>query len=132
MFQSQGKNENHKIRELIEDPTLVPNLPHKSAVDMFHLLIGHDSLYKHFHRIGIATSPNCLLGLEDFEMDFKHEATLQNFQDLIFKYWAVDSWTEVTSKPTRPTENVVIATKGLQDRNIHILDGTTGGIKVKQ
>ena len=25
----------------------------------------------------------------------------------------------------RPVENVVLTTKGLQDRNIHILDGTT-------
>ena len=33
--------------------------------------------------------------------------------------------TEVTSTPTSPVENVVITTKGLQDRNIHILDGTT-------
>ena len=33
--------------------------------------------------------------------------------------------TEVTSTPTRPVENVVITTKGLQDRNIHIFDGTT-------
>ena len=32
--------------------------------------------------------------------------------------------TEVTSTPTRPVENVVITTKGLQDRNIHLLDGT--------
>ena len=32
--------------------------------------------------------------------------------------------TEVTSTPTRPVENVVITTKVLQDRNIHILDGT--------
>ena len=31
--------------------------------------------------------------------------------------------TEVTSTPTRPVDNVVITTKGLQDRNIHILDG---------
>ena len=30
-----------------------------------------------------------------------------------------------TSTPTRPVDNVVIATKGLRDRNIHILDGTT-------
>ena len=30
---------------------------------------------------------------------------------------------EVTSD--RPVENVVITTKGLQDRNIYILDGTT-------
>ena len=33
--------------------------------------------------------------------------------------------TEVTSTPTRPVDNVVITTKGLQDRNIHILDVTT-------
>ena len=31
----------------------------------------------------------------------------------------------MTSTPTRPVDNVVIATKGLQDRNIHIFDGTT-------
>ena len=30
-----------------------------------------------------------------------------------------------TSTPTRPVDNVVIATKGLQDRNINILAGTT-------
>ena len=29
------------------------------------------------------------------------------------------------SIPTRPVDNVVITTKGLQDRNINILDGTT-------
>ena len=35
-------------------------------------------------------------------------------------------WTtgQVTSTPIRPVNNV-ITTKGLQDRNIHILDGTT-------
>ena len=33
--------------------------------------------------------------------------------------------TEVTSTPTRPVDNVVIATKGLQDRKINILAGTT-------
>ena len=32
---------------------------------------------------------------------------------------------EVSSTPTRPVDNVVITTIGLQDRNIHILDGTT-------
>ena len=30
----------------------------------------------------------------------------------------------VTSTPTRPVENVVLTTKDLQDRNIHLLDGT--------
>ena len=30
----------------------------------------------------------------------------------------------MTSTPTRPVDNVVIATKGLQDRNINIIAGT--------
>ena len=34
-------------------------------------------------------------------------------------------FSEVTSTPTRPVDNVVIAAKGLQDRNINILGGTT-------
>ena len=33
--------------------------------------------------------------------------------------------TEVTSTPTRSVDNIVIITKSLQDRNIHILDGAT-------
>ena len=32
--------------------------------------------------------------------------------------------TEVTSRPIRPVENVVLTTKGLQERNIQMLDGT--------
>ena len=31
----------------------------------------------------------------------------------------------MTSTSTRPVDNVVITTKGLQNRNINILDGTT-------
>ena len=31
----------------------------------------------------------------------------------------------MTSTPTRPVDNVVIAMKGLQDRNMNILAGTT-------
>ena len=37
----------------------------------------------------------------------------------------------ITSTPTRPVDNVVITTKGLQDRKIHILDGTTVANKGK-
>ena len=33
--------------------------------------------------------------------------------------------TEVTSTPTRPVDNVVIATRGLQDRSTNIIAGTT-------
>ena len=35
------------------------------------------------------------------------------------------SQTEETSTPTRPVDNVVIGTKGLQDRNINTQAGTT-------
>ena len=38
--------------------------------------------------------------------------------------------TEVTSTPTRPVDNVVIATKGLQDRNTNIIAGRTVEINV--
>ena len=31
----------------------------------------------------------------------------------------------MASTPTRPVDNVVIATKGLQDRNTNIIAGTT-------
>ena len=85
----KGKSKNHTITKLIR-PTLVPDLSHKSAVAMFWLNIGHDCLYKHLHRIGVSTSPNCTLHSEDSEMDLEHLTTcmaLQNFQDIIFKYW---------------------------------------------
>ena len=37
----------------------------------------------------------------------------------------IEQETEVTSTPTRSVENAVLTTKGLQDRNIQLLDGTT-------
>ena len=47
-----------------------------------------------------------------------------------FQSW-LGQETEVTSTPTRPVDNVVIATKGLQDRNINITAGTTAENKGK-
>ena len=44
---------------------------------------------------------------------------------LIYVCFCPSQETELTSNPTRPVDNVVITTKGLQNRNIHILDGTT-------
>ena len=62
-------------------------------------------------------------------------APMGRFQlELIFLYFPPSSHllyvncpsqeTEVTSTPTRPVD-VVIATKGLQDKNINIIAGTT-------
>ena len=51
--------------------------------------------------------------------------------ELIYLYFPPSShliyvcFCPVTSTPTRPVDNVVITKKGLQDRNIHMLDGTT-------
>ena len=49
--------------------------------------------------------------------------------ELIYLYFPPSS--HLTSTPTRPVDNVVITMKGLQDRNIHILDGTTVENKAK-
>ena len=46
-----------------------------------------------------------------------------------FKYHVFAPMTEVTSTPTKPVDNVVIATKGLQDRKIQQL-GRRWKIKV--
>ena len=48
-----------------------------------------------------------------------------NQLELIYLVSCPSQETEVTSTPIRPVDNVVITTKGLQDRNINILDGTT-------
>ena len=46
--------------------------------------------------------------------------------ELIYLYFPPSfHLTVVTSTPTRPVENVVITTKGLQDRNNQLLDGRT-------
>ena len=52
---------------------------------------------------------------------------------IIFMFLSCPSQeTVVTSTPTRPVENVVLTTKGLQDRNIHILDAKAVENKVKR
>ena len=47
--------------------------------------------------------------------------TVKAILELIYLYFPPSL---VTSTPTRPVDNVVITTKGLQDKNIHIIDGT--------
>ena len=39
--------------------------------------------------------------------------------------------TEETSTPTKPVENVVLTSKGLQERNVEMLDGTMVENEVK-
>ena len=50
---------------------------------------------------------------------------ITTFSTVLVGVGAVEEETEVTSSPTRSVENVVITTKSLQNRNLHILDGTT-------
>ena len=53
-------------------------------------------------------------------------ALMGRFQLELFTFITCPSQeTEVTSTPTRPVENVVLTTKGLQERNTQMLDGTT-------
>ena len=53
-------------------------------------------------------------------------APMGRFQlELIYLYFPPSFHLTVTSTPTRPVENVVITTKGLQDRNNLLLDGRT-------
>jgi hypothetical protein len=40
------------------------------------------------------------------------------------KVYCPSQETKETSSPTRPVENVILTTKGLQERNIQLLDGT--------
>ena len=46
---------------------------------------------------------------------------IRHFQQVL---WVLKE-TEETSTPTRPVENVILTTKGLQERNTQLLDGTT-------
>ena len=45
--------------------------------------------------------------------------------NIMFLHRCQSQETEVTSTPTRPVENVLITTKGLQDRNNLLLDKRT-------
>ena len=56
-----------------------------------------ESIYLYFHR-----RPSCYICVSDSSQE-----------------------TEVTSTPTKPVDNVVIAARGLQDRNTNVTAGTT-------
>ena len=60
-----------------------------------------------------------------FSNTFKYHVSCTDEKISVITVNCPSQETDVTSTPTRPIENVVITTKGLQDRNIHILDGTT-------
>jgi hypothetical protein len=58
-------------------------------------------------------------------------APMRRFQlELIYLYFPSSFCTEVTSTPTKPVDNVVITTKGLQDGNNNCLMEGRGKIKV--
>ena len=70
-------------------PGIIPEVPRKSAVAMFRLVMGHDSLNKHFHKIGILPSPNCLLCSKEEEMTLEHLLNceeLKSIEDITSKY----------------------------------------------
>ena len=63
--------------------------------------------------------------LYSLDNTYKHLSNIISIFDFQSTSNCPSQETEVTSTPTRPVDNVVITTKGLQDRNINILDGKT-------
>ncbi|KAJ4427926.1 hypothetical protein ANN_23936 [Periplaneta americana] len=57
--------------DLLQDLKSIPDLPRKSAVAMFRLIIGHGCLTKHLHRIGLLDSAECLLCKKENAMDME-------------------------------------------------------------
>ena len=50
-------NKNSKWIKFLKTLGIIPDVPRKSAVAMFRLIMGHDCLSKHLHKIGIQWSP---------------------------------------------------------------------------
>ena len=65
-------NKDSKRIKFLKIPVIIPEVPRKSAVAMFRLIMGHDCLSKHLHKIGILPSPNCLLCSKEEEMTLDH------------------------------------------------------------
>ena len=55
---------------------------------------------------------------------FTYFSTVVSFNICVFLSCRPFVVSEETSTPTRPVENVVLTTKGLQERNTQMLDGT--------
>ena len=70
---------------------LTTTLQRKSAVATFRLLTGHDCLYKHLHRFGIANSPKCSFCNLNEDMERNHLLHCPAFieeTNLPGKYWS--------------------------------------------
>ena len=70
-------------------------------------------MYKKNKKIGVLE--------ENTEDKMARESRYDGYEEVLERTWTLDcpsQKTEVTSTPTRPVENVVLTTKGLQERNI--------------
>lgn len=75
---------------IIENPTLISNLPRKANVTHFRLLTAHDCLAQHLLKVGLKDCPNCLFCSLNSPMNVDHLAfcpALDASFDIVKKYW---------------------------------------------
>ena len=79
-----------KWSTVIKKPEIIPEIPCKTAVAEFRLIIEHDYLAKHLNKIGIYTNPNCSLCNSEEEMTEEHLETCKALPAgyIIEKYWS--------------------------------------------
>ena len=59
----------------------VPDLPRKSSVAMFRLITGHDCLSGHLFKIGLVTSPQCVLCNKSDVMNMNHLTVCEKLKE---------------------------------------------------
>lgn len=94
----RGKHRKKRMRLIVENPKVIPDLPGKASVRHFKLMTGHDCLAQHSHEIGLRSSANfCLSSLNslmnvDLLTSFIYAALKLN--DIVEKY--LDATRETT------------------------------------
>ena len=104
--------------ERVTFQTVFAHNTHGSFPPHWHLMVTHHVQFCNYNNLGIVKYLICAFKYHVF-------APMGRFQlESIYLYFPPSSQllyfsvTEVTSTPTKPVDNVVIATKGLQDRKI--------------
>ena len=75
---------------IIKKPEIIPEMPSKTAVAKFWLIIEHDYLAKHLNKIGIFANPNFPLCNNEEEMTEEYLETCKALPagSFIEKYWS--------------------------------------------
>lgn len=87
----RGKHRKKRMRLIVENPKVIPDLPGKASVRHFKLMTGHDCPAQHPHEIGFRSSANVSLSSLNSLMNadnltsFTYAALKLN--DIVEKYW---------------------------------------------